>query len=353
MVLAEAGYRRFDFALSEPYTIAYETVSDTTNFILRLQTDTGVVGLGCAAPDEAVTGERPEQVEAAIEDVLLPMLRGEDPLMRKRLMELAETALPAMPSTLAMLDTALADLAARAAGMPLYQYLGGYRHAIHTSITIGILPLEHTLEKAEAFVASGFGILKLKGGNNWEADAEKIRRLRERFPEIALRFDGNQGYDVEQAIRFFKATEGCGIEIFEQPTPVGNGERIGMVTRQTDLPIMADESIKSVEDAYHLVSGEHVDMINIKLVKVGGISRAGRIDAIAQAAGVPSMVGCMDECGLGIAAGLHFALSRPNVHYADLDGHLDLLEDPFFGCVRLENGIMYPTDAPGLGVTDF
>ncbi len=353
MFISEAGYQRYDFALSEPYTIAYETVSSATNFVLQLRTDTGTVGLGCAAPDEAVTGERPEQVEAAIHQILLPLLQGEDPLMRKRLMEQAEMALPAMPSTLAMLDMALADLAARVAGMPLYQYLGGYRNAIATSITIGILPLEETLEKAEAFVKSGFGILKLKGGHHWEADAEKIRRLRERFPGITLRFDGNQGYDVEQAIHFFKATEACGIEIFEQPTPVGDGQRIGAVTRQTDLPIMADESIKSVEDAYHLVSGEHVDMINIKLMKVGGISRAGRIDAIAQAAGIPTMVGCMDECGLGIAAGLHFALSRPNVHYADLDGHLDLLGDPFAGCVRLENGILYPLDAPGLGVSDF
>jgi L-alanine-DL-glutamate epimerase-like enolase superfamily enzyme len=349
MKITNVSYERLDLKLSEPYTIAYETISKAVNFILKIETSLGHVGYGCAAPDQVVTGESPEQVEKDIKDIIIPFLKAKNAYMSSQLLEGLKLLLKRKSSALAMVDIALLDLVARKLDIPLYQFLGGYRNSIPTSITLGILPIEETLEIAEGYVKQGFFILKIKGGLSLEEDIEKMVRLRERFPSTQLRFDGNQGYTVKEAIAFFEATKKVDIEIFEQPTKEGMDELLGQVTQGTDIPVMADESIKTLKDTFRLAQNERVDMVNIKLMKVGGIQEAMHINSVAKSAGLEAMVGCIDECRLGISAGLHFALSRPNITFADLDGHLDMIADPFKGLFNLDKGILYPSEASGLG----
>ncbi len=349
MKITQVSYERLDLALSLPYTIAYETIDATTNFILKIETEGNLVGYGCAAPDKTVTGESPEEVERAIREIIIPFLIGKDPFTYALLLTELKLLLEKKSSSLAMVDLALFDLLSKKAGVPLYKFLGGYQRSIPTSITIGILGLEETLKHAKEYVDQGFSILKIKGGSNLEEDIEKMKKLHEIYPNITWRFDGNQGYSVVDSIAFVKATAAMGIQIFEQPTKMEAEERLGEVTSQVDIPVMADESLKTLTDAFRLAQNERVDMVNIKLQKVGGILTAKHISSVAKAAKLETMVGCIDECSLGISAGLHFALSRPNVMYADLDGHLDLIDDPFKNLFRLENGVLFPSEKYGLG----
>jgi L-alanine-DL-glutamate epimerase-like enolase superfamily enzyme len=339
-----------EMRLSEPYTIAYETVDETVNVFARVETTSGLVGYGCAAPDTQITGESAQSVLTDVEDWITPAIAGSDPLRVAMLLARLEPRLQDHPTALALADIALHDLMGRIAGVPLYKLLGGFRDRMKTSVTIGIMDTGATVARARAFVEQGFKCLKMKGGSDVDDDIARVLAVRKAVgPAIELRFDANQGYSSDEAVCFVNAVREAKLELVEQPTPRDEPHELGKVTRGVDIPVMADESLFNLVDAFKLARNDTIDMVNVKLMKAGGIMEAMRINAVARAAGLEVMVGCMDEAALGIAAGLHFALSRPNVVYADLDGHLDLVGDPTAGIVRLDRGVLFPSNEPGLG----
>jgi L-alanine-DL-glutamate epimerase-like enolase superfamily enzyme len=336
--------------LTEPYTISYEKVSETTNIFVRLETDKNIVGYGCAAPDKPVTGETPEGVLQTINEIIKPTILGSEPLRPTMLLERLKSKISEQPTALAAIDMALYDIMGKFSNLPVWKLLGGFRDRILTSITIGILPEAETIEQARYWVEQGFKCLKIKGGLDVENDISRLIGVRSAVGDkIELRFDANQGFSVEDALRFVKETKKVKLELLEQPTPSGRPDMLGNVTDDVSIPVMADESLITLRDAFRLARKDLVDMVNIKIMKVGGISEALQINSVARSAGLEVMVGCMDEAALGIAAGLNFALARPNVLYADLDGHIGLIGDPTEGAVTLRNGTLFPSLKPGLG----
>lgn len=342
---------RLGLRLAEPYTIAYETVSSVDNLLVRLVLERGIVALGIAAPDAGVTGETLEASEAALA-VAADRILGMDASRRMHVLDAAAPHLRGCPAACAALDQALFDGLAKRAGLPAWKLLGGFRSSMPTSVTLFLAPPDEVVERAVAFRAQGFSLLKLKGGDAVELDVERILRVRQAVgPDVQLLFDANQGYSAEQIRTLYDQVRDAGLSVIEQPTrPSPRSERLRKVTDALPIPVMADESLLDLGDALHLVRGEAVDMVNIKLAKVGGLDQALLINGVARAGGLEVMVGCMDECALSIAAGLAFALSRPNVEYADLDGHLDLLDDPTTAAVRLQDGVLYPSLEPGFGI---
>ncbi len=336
--------------LGRPYTAAYDTLETASNVFLRVLTDRRSVGYGCAAPDEHDTGETTDTVLETIATVVEPAIKGADPLRPALLRERLAQALRDQPSVRAALDMALWDILGKKAELPIWKLLGGYRDRMTTSVTVGILPEHETVAQARQWVRQGFKILKLKGGLDVQSDVTRVFKVREAVgDEIGLRFDANEGYTVEEALWFIDQIRPARMELLEQPTLQGHPDFLRQVTRRGGIPVMADESLTTLRDAFRLASEDVVDMLNVKLMKVGGIAEALEINAVAKAAQLEVMVGCLDESALGIAAALHFALADRNVAYADLDGHLELHDDPAAGAVQIEDGTLFLRDQPGLG----
>jgi L-alanine-DL-glutamate epimerase-like enolase superfamily enzyme len=338
--------------LQEPFTIAYSTIDHTINYFLRVETNSNIVGYGCSAYDEEVTGENSVTLKRDLNDVAIPLLLNKDPLSYQSLIKEVKKNLPNSPTALAAVDMALFDIASKKANLPLYRFLGGgLRTKIKTSITIGILPIEESVKKAIEWKQRGYLALKVKGGVSYQEDIEKLKKIREAVgSEIDIYFDANQGYSEKEASLVIKTLAKVGSKFIEQPCDKNDLEVFSRL--KGELPIMADESVLSGSDVLKLISRGGSDLYNIKLAKSGGILGALEFDAISEASGSATMVGCMDEAALGISGALHFTLARDNVKFADLDGHVEFIDDPSYNAVIIKDGYIYPKDQIGLGFKD-
>jgi L-alanine-DL-glutamate epimerase-like enolase superfamily enzyme len=339
--------------LKEPFRVAYEVEEDAWNILVRVTTADGEVGWGNSCPDPEVTGETPHSVLKTLAK-LVPRVVGEDSHRVNRVNYIMEEVVGGNLTAKAAVNLALYDILGKAAQLPVTKLLGGFKDRIQTSISIGILPLEETVGKARGYVADGFKVLKLKCGLDPEDDIRRCIAVREAVGrDILLRLDANQGYDVATTLRVVDALEnihGVDIELVEQPTPAGELAQLKEVTGASSVPIMADESVQSISDTFVVTAGQMADLINIKLMKTGGITGALRVNAVAQAGGIPVMVGCMSESVVSVAPGVHFACSQRNIEYADLDSHFDFARDAAKGGVAFEEGFLYPLDRPGYGL---
>ena len=301
---------------------------------------------GCAVLDPA-GGETLEQVRQACQDCA-DRLRDVNPLNTQFALAELATITKGIPAVQCAFDMLLYDLLGLFSGLPLYKLLGGYRDRIQTSITLGIEDMPATVETARKHAQAGFRILKLKGGLDPEQDVRRVRAVKRALPNLTLRLDADQGYSVQAALEVSRALEGK-LEFLEQPTAADDLSALRQVTDNSPVPILADESLRGPASALDIVNQRAAHGISTKLASCGGLDCARQIDTIARAGHLSTMVGCLNEPALLIAAGLSLALSSPNVRYGDLDGHFELENDPTTPGFVFEDGWLIASEAPGLG----
>jgi len=340
----------FNVSSEHVFKIATMTVSGAQNVLIRIRTSDGLEGWGEASPFRAIVGETQKiNLTAALE--IRDMLIGKDPLEYATRVREMDAFLPRNSTIKSAFDMALYDLAAKHAGLPLYAFLGGEKREMETDLTMGIGDLEKAGEDAMKIVKKGFRKIKTKVGIDPEEDVLRLRMIREAVgPDIKIRIDANQGWDRVTAVRCLHQMEELDIEICEQPVRRHDLEGMRYISQHTSIPIMADESVFSPEDALEVIRMQAAPMINIKLSKSGGIKNAIMIANICEAAHIPCMTGCMSESGLANTAFCHFAMAHPVVKYFDLDANVGHLDEPIIGGVSIENGmIRFPDDMIGIG----
>lgn len=324
--------------------------SDTAENIMVKVTSGDDFGIGSASPSD-VTHETVKTVEeflAKAPKKIIGTDEGDLSGLHRRL----DAVAPGNTAAKAAVDIAVYDLLSRRDRKPLHKYLGGARgDIVLTDMTIGIESKEVTVKRALKHYKEGFRALKIKVGLDLEDDIRRVAAVRDAVgPMVQLRVDANQGYSVSQAVKFCEAMKTLDVVLVEQPVKAEDYAGLKEVKDRSPVPIMADECVKDVADARRVIKDRAVDLINIKLMKSAGIYDAIIINRLAAEAGIGTMVGCMGEIQLSIAAGLHFVLSSDNVKFADLDSHFNIIDDPSSGLV-FEDGRLRAPSRPGLGIT--
>lgn len=342
------AYRVHESPRTEPFVIASGSSSTTTNVIVQIESG-NLLGYGNACPN-SVTKETRDSIVHSL-DALIAGVRGQEFEKNLEFADAMDNALAGNPAAKAGLDIAFHDLRAQEKKVPLYKFLGGgSRDRMRTDMTIGIMDLEATVAKARHWVAQGFRALKLKVGLEPAADVRRVRAVREAVgPAVELRVDGNQGFSIQSAFAVAKELAALGVVVFEQPLPAADLNGMKVLTEASPIPIMADEMVLTPKDAMRVRWGGCAKAVNLKLMKHGGLLRASEVNAVCESAGFPTMVGCMGESVVSVAAGLHFALAYGNVKWADLDSHFNLERD-VAAPLRFEGGDLVAPDATGLGV---
>lgn len=352
-VLASIETYRIAVPLKKPFKTALRTVEAAEAVIVHLATQDGRSGFGEAPPTHVITGDTLDGIERAVHLIGAGLI-GMDVRRREQLFDKLHKTLVGNTSAKAAVDMALYDLIAQQAGLPLTQYLGGYRESIETDYTVSVNSPEEMAQDAEGYEQDGFTVLKVKVGiDTPEQDLKRIQAIRDRVGnKVTLRLDANQGWDPKSAVRTIRKMEDAGfdIELIEQPVPANDIEGMKFVTEHTMTPIMADESVFSPADAKRVLELRAADLINIKLMKAGGIHRALKINALAETFGVPCMTGSMIETKLGLSAAAHFAASQPNITRFDFDAPLMLKEDLLPGGIQYSGKTVRFSNEPGLGI---
>jgi L-alanine-DL-glutamate epimerase-like enolase superfamily enzyme len=341
--------------LHEPFVVSYATQYDIPTVLLRITTTNGQTGWGEATPDPNVTGETYHSTIAVLEHDLAPAVIGLDARDREGIVRAMNARIDAVPAAKAAIDIAVHDLVAKAAGLPLWALLGG-RSKPHLTISrvVSIKAPDQMASDAQQHVRDGFETVKLKVGDaaNWRLDVARVAAVRAALgPEIGIKIDVNQGWKTPGiAIPAIRQILASNPDYIEQPVDQHDIAALAEVRRATGAPIMADEAVHGVREMARVVELRAADLVNIKLMKTGGLVNAMRVNAIAEAAGIAGQVGTMVESSIASAAGLHFAMAHANIKTVEMGGPLMIADD--IGNLRTcynRNRITL-SDAPGLGV---
>ena len=333
-----------------PFTIATGTMRHAQNIFIRIHTNEGLIGVGECSAFPMIAGETQATCFELAKDFAACWKNKSATDINQRLDEL-DALIYRNYTAKSAFDLALYDLAAKAANLPLYQFLGGTNRTVESDLTIGIGTPEEMAATARDFISKEVHIIKVKLGKDVATDVERIRQIREAVgPAMQLRIDANQGWSYEDAILALTQLAPYNIEFCEQPMRSWNDELLPELCKHSPIPLMADESVFTHRDAERLIRNHACAYINIKFAKSGGIREALRINQVAEKNGIACMMGGMLESRLALTAKVHVAIASKNIQFYDLDtcllGHLT---DPVVGGAQFKGMELSVNDQPGIG----
>ena len=353
MKITDVRIGKISVPLRVPFKTALRTVNSVEDVIVEIHTDTGAVGYGEAPPTGAVTGDTTGAIIGALKDHIIKTIAGRDVDEFEDLLQAVQKCVVKNTSAKAAVDMALWDLYGQLNKIPVYKMMGGARKSIVTDITISVNDPEEMARDAVNAIERGYDCLKVKVGANPALDVARLEAVRKAVgPDTCIRIDANQAWSPKEAVRILNNMQekGLDIEFVEQPVKAHDFEGMKYVTERSYVPVLADESVFSPEDAMKIMQMGAADLVNIKLMKCGGLYNALKIASAAEVYGVECMIGCMLEAKVSVNAAVHLACAKNIITKIDLDGPVLCSEDPVIGGAIFNEKEITVSDEPGLGI---
>lgn len=283
--------------------------------IVKVHTDAGFVGLGEATISGLWSGETQAGTVAVITDYIAPVLLGKDPRDITAARRAMDFVIKLNPFTKAAVEMALWDIAGKAAGLPVYQLLGGsVRDRVRIKLVVWARDVPGSRAMAERWLGLGVSCVKVKVGLDPETDVARVKAVREVCgPDIPVTIDANCGWTLAQARYCLRKLAATNLLLAEQPIPAGDPAAMADLRRDSPCPLMADESVFTLQDAFLLATQRACDILSVYPGKHGGIAATAEIVAVAKAAGIRCTIGSNLELGIGTAAMLHVAAAFPEI----------------------------------------
>jgi muconate cycloisomerase len=333
--------------------------------LVRITDDAGRVGLGEASVTSVWSGETQAGTIALIQDVLAPLVVGADPFDTEWIGRRMDKAAFGNSFAKGAVEMALLDLQGQALGVPVYNLLGGKAEAdkapddqgIRLKFVVGAVEPEVAAQRARRMVEQGWKAIKVKVGRHAKPrlDVDRLKAVRDAIgPSVWLSVDANGGYTVEQAVWVAPRLEKLDVALFEQPTRRGDHPAMAEVRRRSGIPIMADESVFTPQDALEVIRHQAADVLSLYPGKHGGIRATQQIAKLAEAAGVPCTIGSNLEREVATAAMAHVTVCTANLQCERFPGDLigpiyyqqPLSKEP----LRYQADRLWVPEKPGLGV---
>ena len=333
-----------------PFTIATGTMHFAQNLLIRIHTNEGITGTGECSAFPMIVGETQATCFEMAKE-FAAIWKQKDPLDFDLRMQELDLFTARNYTAKSAFDLALHDIASQHAGLPLYAFLGGTRKSIVSDLTIGIDTPESMAKQAISFVENGVSTIKVKLGKKPSDDIERIKAIRNAIGyNTNIRIDANQGWAYDDATTALTALGAYQLEFCEQPMRTYNDELLPALCKISPIKLMADESVYTHHDAERIIRNKACHYINIKFAKSGGIAEATRINEVAEKNNIACMMGGMLESRLALTAKVHFAMSKKNIVFYDLDtcllGHK---VDPVIRGVQYKGMELILSDEPGIG----
>ena len=323
-------------SLKTPFITALRRVENIEFVRVKVSCENGLVAYGEAAATKAITGEDIEIILNSISSVKELFINQS----LQESLEILHQETEIGSSAKAALDMAFISLEAQKNNIPLYEYFGADRLiTLHTDITISLKNVDEMLEDSKSAFNDEMKILKVKLGKDINHAIEVIQKISRELPNAEILVDANQAWSLDDSLEFVNAVKDIKIELIEQPVVADDLDGLKTITNATHIPILADESAFNLKDVKRVVEDKSADMINIKLMKCGGLSNAVKILEYARENKITCMLGSMLEGPVSINAALHLAMAYSDIiKYIDLDSPLlyktasDELDFDFDGC---------------------